>query len=352
MNLFRLFGALAAIPVLLLPASALAEDCDNRTTADTHSAINLRIDNDLLGGHGQDQGYTNGLLLTAVSPNLIDRRNDPCMPEFAQWLDQHLSRLHPDGFDQVNIVGSFAHGLFTPTNPVPAELIRDDRPYAAGFIFGIGYNARKGDSLRTSHLRLGWIGPSTRGRQIQNWVHKLTGSDPFNGWNNQLRDEPIFQIQHERLRRLELPSPGFGGLQQDVIGFVGGAIGNLRTDVNIGGEWRLGWKLPDDFGSSPLNVAGENTAPPIRDSARRNLAGHLFVTASGSWTLHDISLDGNTFKDSHRVKRKPLGAELGFGISTTWRSWKFTMARHFRTREFEGQKDRPFYGSFTISRQF
>jgi len=37
-----------------------------------------------------------------------------------------------------------------------------------------------------------------------------------------------------------------------------------------------------------------------------------------------------------------------------WRGWagrgNFALARYHRTREFEGQKERPLFGSFTISR--
>ncbi len=332
-------------------AAAESADCPAFTAPGTQSTLNLRIDNDLFGGHGQDQGYSNGLLITAVSPNLIDRRNDPCTPAFARWLERHLSRLHPDGFDQVNLVASFGHALFTPIDREATALIPDDRPYAAGLLFSLGYNARKGDRLRTSHLRLGWVGPSALGKETQDAVHKAIGVTQFQGWDNQLHDEPVFMLQHERLRRYDLPAPGLG-LQQDLITHWGGALGNLSTYLSLGFEWRIGLALPDDFGSSPMRPSGENTAPPSRDIAHRGLANHLFLTAEGIWNIHDISLDGNTFKESHRVKRNPLGAQLGVGLSTTYHGWKFAFARYFRTREFEGQKDSPFFGSFTISRQF
>lgn len=327
------------------------DDCPAFTAPGTQTTVNVRIDNDLLGGHGQDQGYSNGLLITAVSPNLIDRRHDPCVPGFAQHLDRHLSRVHPDGFDQVNIVASFAHGLFTPTNREATELILDDRPYAATLLFSLGYNARKGDWLHSLHLRLGWLGPSALGKETQDTVHKVLGVEQFQGWGNQLHDEPVFMLQYERLHRYELPGIN-SRIQQDLITHWSSALGNLNTYFSAGVEWRIGWKLPDDFGSSPQNPAGENTAPPMRNIENRGLAGHLFVVAVGSWTLHDITLDGNTFKNSHRVKRNPLGAELGLGISSTYKGWKFALARYYRTREFEGQKDSPFFGSFTISRQF
>src|SRR3546814_3199846 len=61
--------------------------------------VNLRIDNDLFGAEQRDQGYSHGFGLTLVSPNLVDYTDDPCLPRPARWLNRHLERLAPDGFE-------------------------------------------------------------------------------------------------------------------------------------------------------------------------------------------------------------------------------------------------------------
>ncbi|MGO4778609.1 lipid A-modifier LpxR family protein, partial [Lysobacter sp. 2RAB21] len=74
--------------------------------------INLRLDNDLFGG--QDQGYSNGIQLTLVSPNLADYTDDPCIPRLARWVNRHLDALQPpQGFEQRNMIATFAQGIFT-----------------------------------------------------------------------------------------------------------------------------------------------------------------------------------------------------------------------------------------------
>ncbi|HBO7922078.1 TPA: lipid A deacylase LpxR family protein, partial [Pseudomonas aeruginosa] len=45
-----------------------SEPCQAPATPRSASTLNLRMDNDLLGGTGQDQGYSNGILATLVSP--------------------------------------------------------------------------------------------------------------------------------------------------------------------------------------------------------------------------------------------------------------------------------------------
>ncbi len=328
-------------------ASNAADTCTGSALHDHPPAVNFRVDNDLFGGRHQDQGYTNGALLTLVSPNLVDYTNDPCLPAPARWINRHLERLQPGGYEQQNMIFSVGQGLFTPTDRERSDLIEDDRPYAAVLLVNFGYNARHGDHLRTTQLAVGVVGPAAQGRQVQDAVHSLLGDEKFRGWDNQLRNEPVFKLLHERMQRW--PSVNAAGWGWDAIGHWGGAIGNLATHANGGGEVRFGWKLPDDFGSSPMRPAGENTAP-TRGGRLPGWSGHLFVTADARWVLRDITLDGNTFRHSHSVDKRPFVGDLGYGVAVTRGRWKFALARYYRTREFDGQKERPAFGSFTVSR--
>lgn len=338
------FGAALSAPAMA------ASQCPRSALDDHPPTVNFRVDNDLFGGEDQDQGYTNGAELSFVSPNLYDYTSDPCLPRLARWFNRHLERLHPGEFQQQNMVFGIAQGLFTPKDPTRHDLIRDDRPYAAVLLASFGYNARNQDHLRTNQLQLGIVGPAALGRQAQDLVHKITGSKKFEGWGNQLHDEPVFRLVHERMRRW----PGDGtvnaaGWGWDAISHWGGALGNLGTHANVGGEVRFGWKLPDDFGSSPLRPAGENTAPSGQ-SRGSGWSAHLFLTTDARWVLRDITLDGNTFRDSHSVHKRPFVADIGYGLAI-WRGhWKFALARYHRTREFDGQLQTPVFGSFTVSR--
>lgn len=338
----RVVASLALLWLAAFPAFA-DETCERRT--ELPPTVNFRVDNDLFGG--QDQGYSNGVQLTLVSPNLADYTHDPCLPRLARLVNRYLGAIQPSGFEQQNMVVTFAHAIFTPTDFSRSDLIEDDRPYVGGFLVGLGYNARNGDQLQTTQLRVGMIGPSARGEEVQNGVHRIIGADRFKGWDNQLHDEPVFMLQHERMRR-------FGGSEGawgwDAISHYGGAVGSLATFANAGAEVRFGLRLPDDFGSTPLRPAGENTAP--RSQTRRGGAWrwHGFLTADARWVLRDITLDGNTWRDSHRVDKEPFVAYVGFGFALMKGSWKFALARYQGTREFETQKEPPVFGSFTISR--
>lgn len=323
--------------------AAVPEACPSRT--ELPPTVNFRVDNDLLGN--QDQGYSNGVQLTLVSPNLADYTDDPCLPRLARLVNRYLAKLAPTEFDQQNMVVTFSHALFTPTDFNRTDLIREDRPYAAALLVGFGYNTRIDDTLRTTQLQFGIVGPSARGEEIQNGVHDLIGSEPFRGWKHQLRDEPVFRIVHERMRRF---APEQGEWGWDAITHYGGSLGNLTSYANAGAELRVGRNLPDDFGSTPLRPAGENTAPSRNRPWGSALGVHLFLTADARWVLNDITLDGNTFKRSHSVDKRPWVGEVGVGVAVSKGRWKFALARYDVTREFKGQKQEPIFGSFTISR--
>lgn len=268
----------------------------------------------------------------------------------ARWVNRYLEGLHPGKFEQQNMIFSIGQGIFTPTDFSRRDLIEDDRPYAGVLIANFGFNARSGDRLQTTQLTLGVVGPWAQGKQVQDAVHEVLGDEKFKGWDNQLHNEPLFMLTHERMRRwpgdASVNADGWGW---DAISHYGGSIGNLETKANFGGEVRFGWKLPDDFGSTPLRPAGENTAPSRRGRPS-GWSWHLFATSDAAWVIRDITLDGNTFRNSHSVDKRHVVAYGGYGVAVMYGRWKFAAARYHSTREFNGQREAPVFGSFTISR--
>jgi lipid A 3-O-deacylase len=345
--------------LLSIGASALADDtagysCDKVGVLEQFPpVINFYLENDLFAD--QDQGYTSGVRISAVSPNLVDYTNDPCLPKAGRWLNKWLTRLHPGEHDQQNMVFTLGHAMYTPKDYLATELIEDDRPYAGWLYIGAAYNARIGDRLHTTELNLGIVGPSAKGEQAQDLIHSIRGFEKFRGWDNQLRDEFGIKLVHERKRRWPDRDPDYmaNRWQWDAITHWGGSVGNIATHANAGAEIRFGYSLPDDFGTSPARPGGDNNAPD--GSGQRwhsKMGAHVFLSGGGRLVLRDIFLDGNTFKDSHSVDKNWLVGEAAWGMAFHVGDLKFAFSRYFRTREFERQSARPSYGSFTVSGAF
>ncbi|MET0332784.1 MAG: lipid A deacylase LpxR family protein [Rhizobacter sp.] len=342
---------LAATAIGLLMLSTLpAHACTSPDGERTRPVLNIRLDNDALGFDGQDRGYTSGFEFGWMSANLEEARDPDCVPRGLRAAHRFLEALHPQDFDQRNFLFTLTQAIYTPADGSTSALVVRDRPYAAALLLGVGYNARRDERLRVTQLKIGMVGPSARGEQVQDSIHRLIDAKQWQGWDHQLRDEPVVQVVHEQMQRY-----GQQRLSRnwswDFISHWGASLGNYLTHANVGAEWRIGRGLPDDFGSDPLRPSGENTAPTLRP-ASGDWDLHFFATADVRAVAWNITLDGNTWKDSHSVDKRRLVADLGVGTSLTVKGWKVALAHYWRTREFRGQEASPMFGSITASRRF
>ena len=347
------------VRLLLLAALLAGQGAAMAASPDCRGGVrSFYLENDLF--HKTDRNYTSGVKLTWVSPDIEHFSQAECLPGWAKTMDEKIRHLAAGLFTsearQRNIAASIGQEIYTPGDRRRSDLIREDRPYAGWLYLGLSYNERRGtgeasverlDSLET---RLGMVGPLSLARWSQDLIHDLRGFPKFQGWNNQLRNEPGLQVILERKYRARAArSTG------DATLHFGGSAGNIATYANAGLELRLGTGIPDDFGSSPVRPAGNNTAPgafPKGKWLRDNLGAHLFASLDARAVARDIFLDGNTFLHSHRVDRRPLVADIAFGVAGFAYGWKLSYARVIRSREFEGQPSRHSFGSITASHEF
>src|SRR5690554_4781723 len=85
------------------------------------------------------------------------------------------------------------------------------------------------------------------GRQVQNSVHKVIGSDHVNGWDNQIENEVIINLNYEYRRRLAAFRFN-NGLKADLIGQAGAMAGTLNSMATIRVGGRIGWPYLCGYG--------------------------------------------------------------------------------------------------------
>lgn len=377
--------ALAIGALLLSPAQAQtagdaigAGDCTREQTPRLRGGT-ARLENDLFTG--TDQNYTNGVALTLVSHDMSGELRPECLPAPIR-LHARLIELVNPGFwsdaDDVpgtqNVVVRFGQSIYTPEDYSRTDLIADDRPYAGLLYTGLAWNRRRHqpgsnrEMLDTREITLGVIGPWSLAEQSQNLIHDAIGEDRFLGWDNQLKNEPAFQLAVDRKFR---PFRGSGavvpGFSADSIRMLGLRLGNIETSATAGIEGRVGWNLPNDFGSYPLRPGAENRPPSatslhadrgasVASAGRPRPGAHLFAIMEAKAVGYDFSLDGNLFRSGPGVTRRPWVAQAAIGFSA-----QAIVARHgvrlavmhvYRTREFEEQDDNQAYGSIAVSIEF
>lgn len=337
---------------LLCPATGAAQQ-------DLPWTFNLYFENDLFGE--TDEEYTNGTRLSWISPDLEQGFfKDPQLPNWVKKYSDRLRFFHDlnprkgrKATLQKNLVVSLGQLMYTPRDINATEVVEDDRPYAGYLYLGTAYHTRSKAQLDSIDVNFGIVGPWSKAREVQDFIHDMRGIDKFQGWKNQLNNELGVQAVYEHKHRVAERRLLAGHLQQDMIWHAGFSLGNVATYLNAGAEYRIGLQVPDDFGTASLRPAGDSSAPGRGDARLRGDAGienvHLFVSFDTRLVAQDIFLDGNTFEDSHSVDKRNVVYDVAAGCSFSWHRWKLSYAQVYRSREFSRQPHGHVFGSLSIS---
>lgn len=346
-----LFLSLSASPLLAADLAAM-KPAEKPSDAWT---LSLYFENDLFTD--SDQQYTNGIRASWVSPEINNFIDDPLIPQWLRSANRRLTHLDPEPapFERDprhHLVVTLGQQMYTPKDRERTTLDPDDRPYAGWLYMGFGYHTQTRHKLKSFEFNLGVVGPWSLAEESQNFIHDLRGLERFEGWDNQLHNEPGIQLIYERKQRL-FHGGIIDNIQHDLIGHVGGSLGNVATYLNTGAEYRIGYMLPHDFGTSALRPGGDNSTPGNGDPRFYDQWGiHAFLSLDGRWVMRDIFLDGNTFRDSHSVDKRPLVGDAALGVAATYDRWKLSLARYYRSQQFEEQEGGHKFGSISLSYSF
>ena len=307
--------------------------------------ISIQFENDFFGG-GTDRHFSHGTrieCLTAPIQWMTDAADK------VPWFRSERARSNPK--DELKARASFSLGqnIYTPEDTTATQLIAEDRPYAGWLYMGFGLVANQGTKRYDQlELEIGMVGPYSFAEDVQTFWHSLLGLQVPQGWDNQLKNEPGVVLYYEQTRRFERQNIGWG-LDADVLPHFGGALGNVFTYGAVGVTLRIGSGLEDDFGPPrirPSLPGGAYFRPG------KGFNWYLFAGLEGRAVLYNIFLDGNTFKDSQSVDKKPFVGDLQAGLVFQWNRFRITYTQIFRTKEFDGQDDGDIFGSVSLSYQF
>jgi hypothetical protein len=356
------WGALTAQP------NDTTEDGIPTTQARNSPSFIVYLENDYFGG--TDRHYTNGFKMAWLTGDLTDwgKRG---------WRQSFLEALpfvnHPGS--QKNLGLAVGQQIFTPqdisaTNPDP-----NDRPYAGWSYLEFSFLAKTEHVADTIAIQVGMVGPHSYADDIQTWAHHLTDNEIPRGWDYQLEDEVGLNIAWERKWRgytrtfarinradwragetiasVRSRQPHWG---MDFMPHIGVVLGNVHTYANLGATVRAGYNLPSDFGVSMMRPAGLASSPIDDADPRVNESGwslFAFAGVDARAVARNIFLDGNTFKDSRSVEKKPYVTDLSYGFGVVKDSFQMTFTRVVRSREFETlPQNNSDFGSVTLSWTF
>lgn len=316
--------------LIVLGSSLLLSAFVQPGVAQNRGAFSFHLENDIFAG--TDRYYTHGVKLTWISPDRMSRRSD--------LLSRRAFSV------------SFGQNIYTPYDIEREDLIEDDRAYAGISYFTLALHKKRDKSMDTFEFLLGIVGPSSLAAEVQRFVHSLYRGTRPQGWYHQLKDEIVFGIVFDKKWRIfwsgEEKKIGY-----DLIGHVGGSLGTMMTAAATGWQFRFGSNLPRDFGTFLLRPGGESgalfneQANHRADAKRSGIHGYIYLV--GHAVYRNIFLDGNTFRDSHRVDKYPFVGDIVLGFVISQKRFKFSYAYVYRTKQFKTQKKPQIFGAINIS---
>lgn len=333
--------ALAATAAALSAAPALAR-ADERPP-EAKGAFTFVAENDSLSS-GADRNYTSGIKLAYVSPVNV-------LPGWVRSLDgltRAVTNARPSFWGV-----AIGQSIFTPedieANPAPA----DQHPYA-GWLYGqiliaaeenvVARNPRYVDLYE---LEFGMVGPSAQGEQAQSGIHQLLGAPDPKGWDSQLKDEFAFAATLERRWRAERVLVDRGdGLEADFAPGVAVTVGTLRTEAKAGFTVRIGENLSGDYGAPRVRPGLGGVGYYRADTP---FSWYVFGGVDARAVARNIFLDGNTYRDSPSVERRPFVLDAQAGVAVQTGDFRLAYTYVTRTEEFENQKAQQDFGALSVS---
>jgi hypothetical protein len=298
--------------------------------------FSLRWENDTFAG--SDRFYTDGVSLSLAHTG-------------RSWLDPVMDRL-PWGQGRRTVSYELGQIMVTPSDtslPVPDP---NDRPYAGLLFAGLSLHVERDHLYHGLKFITGVIGPWSLAEDTQQFVHDLVDSSRPQGWEYQLRNEPIFNLVYEHRRKYRLLGEA-GGVSLEALPVANAMLGNVLIQGQAGAQLRVGYRIPDDFGTTLMR--GMVHLPPPRSP--RGAGGpqwgiYWFGGGNVNLVARDITLDGNTWRDSRSVDKEWFVPAAEVGMAVYWRRFQAAFTYVFWGKEFKGQQNYSEFGALTLSYTF
>ncbi len=314
------------VPLVLLLALSLSAQEKNETDTWELQQFKIYFENDMFGTFTDSQ-YSSGEKFSTLF-HVKEPTN--FMYDFLYAGDKEY-----DIFTTISI----GNQIYTPDDLTATELQENQRPYGGWTYLEMGMHKSTSDTLNSLQLKVGMIGPSSHSEEIQTVIHELVNAGLPMGWDHQLDDELGVNFTYSYKLRYS-PKPVMGWVESAFIPYGEVDLGNVSTQASLGMFMRVGYNIPQDFGLSTLDNAGEANIP-VYGKSRVNIEKDWSVSfnlaLSGSAVARDIFLDGNTFSDSHSIEKNNFVAYLATGISVRYKSLMVDFMNTTNTAKYDGE---------------
>jgi lipid A 3-O-deacylase len=307
----------------------------------------LNWDNDLWARGRTDRWYTNGVRFSWSYDKPPTTQAMRLLREGSKWF------LWDEA--EPSLSYSVGQSMYTPRDIRVAEPQLEDRPWGA-FLFGSATaHAMRKREFRATELKVGVTGPGALGEQAQKFVHRVTESEPPQGWHQQLKSRLGVQLSHSRVYRIGDTEAG------DWFGFQygwGATVGTLRGHANLNVAMTIGGLTGEN---APLLIGNEGDFV-VQDFKNRPQYRHPygFLAANVTGVSYNYFLEGRTPYGKARLEphRSYTMFSAGFSLpldryfSGRWPRVVYTQSvrtAEFRTDTLDRNEARQRWGTLTLN---
>lgn len=295
------------------PLQAASEDISVESTI-----WQLELNNDFF--FNKDNKISSGWFLQKHSPLAENWDKLKDVPDFFKTVGKSIPTLTKDGLSYRAGI-TIGQIVQTPNDLSRSDLITDDVPYAGAFTFQASWYAYNAHEFRGLEITAGVVGPPSLAEHVQKAVHRLINSPEPKGWDHQLSTEPVLNINYMRKKKIwHQGNPANLSFDASISGNA--ELGNLFTMAGVALEMRFGRNMPGGFVYVPdfigVNMHYNASLKPINFQAHSFYASLIF---NGSFFVHNIFLDGNSFGGSHSVEKKPTVSHIIAGLHYERQEW-------------------------------
>lgn len=297
--------------------------------------ISASWDNDLFAGK-DGGGYTNGIYLSWGQRN--DEGEEITKPPL---LTLPLAWMLSDNPTYAYKVHSIGQAMVTPDDitkniPDPA-----DAPYAGLLYWRATYVVVEDDFADHVATLVGIVGPSSGAEEVQKFVHRVVDADRPQGWDYQLDDEFVWQLQRTAVWRFStVDSSPF-----DAVLLADAGVGNLESLTGAGIFLRAGNSLARSY--STMGFVSSRVNTPIGASE----GWYVYVGAMGHYVHNQILVDGNEFGATASKGLEHYQYSLLSGITYSWKRASVCLSYQSDTEPNKSQTARKNFGAITLAWQ-
>ena len=345
--------------------------CSSQPTVDwQHSKDNyfsITFEND--GFYFQkpsDKYYTNGFRFERIGPQ-YERKNYLLNKLLLGFKKNDSTAFHYGFF--------WGQNMYTPVDITVADIQFDDRPYAGWLYAGVKKMSTNLDKNRRliSELYIGIIGPYSFAEETQTFVHKITDSEPPQGWHNQI-DSDIgilytnrYEFQLAAYPRA--PKRFYEGRDSidvrkdffEAIPFGEAQVGTIYNNIGAGFTFRLGFMTPYFQSYNPGSVLIPQLEDEEEHKEPKRLPRffehvrqiYLFARPQGRAILYNSMMQGGVLnrESVYTIENSDVSSfytQIDYGIGIQYNRVTLAFYQSIRTKEFKFAAESHRWGGVNI----